>query len=382
MNGTYLDWAATAKPWQDLSAESAALAVRSFGNPSSAHGPGREARESLEASRARLGLSLACPASAIVFTSGGSEADSIVMLSALLRGADRSAVVSAIEHSAVFEQAAAMERLGVRVLRVAPRPDGTLDPRAVADAVRPDTVLVSVMAVNNETGAIQDLAGIAALCREASRGRALLIHSDAVQAFGKIPFKPVALGLDAASMSAHKLGGPRGVGALWLRAPIQVLARGGGQENGLRPGTHNVAGAWAFSMAAARASDSMTEALSRARALEARLLQGAASIPGCLPLPQARAAGDGRYSPYIVPLAFPGLGAETMVRLLDDAGVFVSAGAACSAHSKERRVYDAMGTPRELSFSAVRVSFGRESSPGDVDRFLEAAASLYARYKT
>lgn len=381
MTPTYLDWAATAKPFRDIAVSAADLSIDAFGNPASRHGAGRAASEALESSRKRLAASLACPAECVYFTSGGSESDAIVLLSCLLRPAERSIVISAIEHAAVHEQAKALEGLGVRVLRVAPRRDGCCDPAEIASAIRPDTVLVSVMAVNNETGAIQDIKAIAAAAREASRGRPLLVHSDAVQAFGKIHLRADELGLDAMSMSAHKLGGPRGIGSLFLRKPIQALVRGGGQENGIRPGTCNVAGAWAFSMAAERAAGRLRQEWDRVRMLESRLIDGSRAIGGCAVLPEGRMAGDPRYSPYIVPLAFPGLGAETLVRALDDEGILVSAGAACSGASKERRVYDAMRTPPDLSFSAVRVSFGRDSAAEDVDRFLETASKLYARYR-
>lgn len=384
VNGIYLDWAATAPPYPDLSRAAAELAVDLFGNPSSAHAAGRAAKTAFEEARKRLAKALGCAPGHVKFTSGGSEANAIVLLSLVYAASGGSVVISAIEHSAVYEQAMVLERFGIRVRVVKPGPAGIVRPGDVADAVDADTRLVSIMAVNNETGAIQPIGDIVSAVRDASKGfrKAPFVHSDAVQAFGKIGFKPAELCLDAASMSAHKLGGPRGSGCLYLARGLDVLVRGGGQEDGIRPGTHNLAGACAFSQAAERACADLPASLGNARSLEARLLNGLRSIPGARVLPDGRVPASTDYSPYIVGAAFPGLGGETLARVLDDQGIYVSTGAACSHAKKERRVMDAMGVDRDLSFSAVRISTGRDSTAADIDRFLEAAESAYRRYKT
>ena len=383
MTTHYLDWASTAPPYPDIAAESATVAVRAFGNPSSLHSAGSDAKRILEEARARLASAVGSSADKVVLTSGGTEADSIVLLSALTGPGPRSIVISAMEHSAVHEQSRILEELGVRVVLVRPRHDGRVEADAVADAVRPDTAIVAVMAVNNETGAIQPIAEIAAAVKlAAGTGRKPFVHCDAVQALGKIPFDAGALGVDGAAFSAHKLGGPRGAGALYLRKAIRPLAQGGGQENGIRSGTQNTAGAWAFSKAAERALEALDAGLRHARKLEAMLLAGIRSIPGAAVIPEERTAGEPGWSPYIVCVAFPGLGGETMARLLNDEGILVSTGAACSGAAKERRVLDAMGIDRELSFSSLRVSTGRDSTGADMQAFLEHAASCYARFKT
>lgn len=382
MNTSYLDWAATAPPYEDILKESTEHAIREFGNPSSAHAAGRAARTILDNSRARLAEALACLPERIVFTSGGSEADTIVLLSVLNSRGPRSIVISAIEHSAIHEQATALESLGVEVIRVKPERTGLVSPESVAEALRPDTVLVSIMAVNNETGAIQPLAEISTAVRSAMARKPPLLHTDAVQALGKIAFNPSAIGFDAASFSAHKLGGPRGVGALYLARSIEVLARGGGQENGIRAGTHNVAGAWCFSKAASRSVEKLEKNRDLALDLEKRLIEGIDDIQGASVIPWERKTGSPEYSPFITSIAFPGLGGETMARILDDKGIQVSTGAACSHARKDRRILDAMGLERELSFSAIRVSTGRETRPADIDRFLEAASAAYLHYRT
>ncbi|HAE22466.1 MAG TPA: cysteine desulfurase [Spirochaetaceae bacterium] len=382
MDSCYLDWAASAPPYDDILRAHAELSLRLYANPSSSHGPGKAAYAELTQARGSLAGVLQSPPERLFFSSGGSEADAIVLLSTLFDKKRRGIVVSAIEHAAVYEQARLLEGFGLRVNYVKPDKDGIVQPEAVLAALEPDCGLVSIMTVNNETGAVQPVAAIARAVRDALPQRPPLIHSDAVQALGKIPCSMKALGIDAASFSAHKLGGPRGIGALYLKKDIPALARGGGQEGGIRAGTHNTAGAWAFSQAAVRAAADLDDNYKRARMLEKRLLEGIKSIPGALSLPLGRQAGDERFSPYILSVAFPGLGGETLARVLDDQGIAVSTGSACSHGSKERRILDAQGLAPELSFSYLRISTGRGSSVHDIDLFLERAAAAYARYKT
>ncbi len=383
MSQRYLDWAAGAPPYQDILEQAADFAARIYGNPSSAHAAGKAAKAELEESRALLARIVGASPDRIVFTSGGSEADSITLLSTLLANGPRSIVISAIEHAAVFEQARILEELGVTVIRIAPDCEGFIDPATVANAVRADTAIIAVMAVNNETGAIQPIKQISEAIRAATgkSGRKPFFHCDAVQALGTLGFDTEAQGVDGAAFSAHKLGGPRGTGALYLRRPLRPLVHGGGQESGVRPGTHNTPGAWAFSQAASRASESRHEALAHARGLEKALLEGINRIPGATPIPVSRQTGDERYSPYIVSAAFPGLGGEVLCRLLDEQGIAVSTGAACSSAKKERRVLDAMGVDRQLSFSSIRISTGRDTTITDINDFLGRAAESYARYR-
>jgi cysteine desulfurase len=394
---TYLDWASTSPPEPAFLGEAARVAAESYGNPSSKHGLGAEARSRLEEARSRLASAIGLPPGGrLAFTGSGSEADGIPLL-ALLRQAlsarrDGSikrlhVVASSIEHAAVHEELLLLKSLGLGLSLVDPGPDGTLDPERIAAAVERDTALVAVMAVNNETGAIQPIARIAAAIKMAALalGRAApRFHVDAVQALGKIAFSPAGAGASSAAFSAHKLRGPRGVGALWSAGSLEPLALGGGQEGGLRPGTESLQGAWAFAAAAEAAAASLDSGFRAARSFEARLLAGLASIPGVLALPLGRAAGDERYSPYILSLAFPGLSGEVLVRALSDEGVAVSTGSACSSNQRKggRRVLEAMGLPEPLALSAIRVSTGGDTSPADIDLFLEKTAIAYRRLKT
>lgn len=388
MNSCYLDWAASAPPYEDIVRDAADLSLRHYANTSSGHPAGKAAAAALEEARALFARALGAAADEIVFTSGGSESDAIVLLSALNRrpaaGKAPNIVLSAVEHSAVYAQAMQLARLGVEPRLAKPGADGLVRPETVAALVDADTATVTVMAVNNETGAIQPLKAIGDAARAAAAAagarRPPLFYSDAVQALGKIAFRPAELGLDAAGFSAHKLGGPRGVGALWLKRPIEPLACGGGQERGMRAGTHNLAGAWAFAQAANRAVAGLDEARSAALALERRLMEGLAAIPGATVVPRGRGPADADYSPFIVSMAFPGLGGETMERALGDLGVAVSTGSACSHGAKERRVLSAMGVPAAESFAAIRVSTGRSTSAAEIDYFLGRAAELYGRF--
>ncbi len=401
---TYLDWAATSPPDGAILADAALVAAANYGNPSSKHALGAAAKAALEDARGRLvrAVTAASAKGRIAFTGGGTESDAIPLL-AVLRAAlnakrDGSIkrlhlVVAEIEHAAVYEEAQLLRSLGLGLTFVASESDGRLDPLKIGAAVERETALVAVMAVNNETGAVQPIAEIARsiAAAAAALGRAPpRLHVDAVQALGKVAFDPAASGASTAAYSAHKLRGPRGVGALWVAealpgsGPLEPLSVGGGQEGARRPGTESLQGAWAFAAAAGAAASDFAQRVARARALEARLLSGLASIPGAQALPLGRTPGDERYSPFIVSSAFPGLSGEVLARALSDAGVAVSTGSACSGNLKRagRRVLLAMGLPEELAASAIRVSTGDLSSESDIDSFLEAAGTAYRALKT
>ncbi len=395
----YLDWAATSPPDEDCLRAGTRAALELYGNPSSLHFGGNAARTRLEESRSLIAASLDSRDGRISFTGSGTEADSIPLL-ALLRqiskrgkrdtlssGEPLHIITSSIEHSAIYAQSAVLEALGFVVSYLKPGPDGRVDPETVAEAITRRTALVSIMAVNNETGAIQPLADIVAAARRTAveMGKRMpLIHSDAVQAFGKVEFRPQEIGLDSASVSAHKIRGPRGVGALWHMKAFDPLVVGGGQEKGIRPGTENLPGIVAFACAAEKAIAGLRRARDHAQALESRLMEGLAGIRGATVLPAGRRAGDPRYSPYIVSIAFPGLSGEVMQRALSDRSIAVSTGSACASRSraKTRRVLDAMGVPADLAMSAIRVSTGALTSDSDIDRFLETCESLYKTLRT
>jgi cysteine desulfurase len=379
----YLDWAASAPPEPEALDEARAVGLRFFANPSSPHSAGREAGEKLEQARGRFALLLGVEPREIFFTSGGTESNTALLLSTLdrhrLGGVERQKariVITEIEHASVYEQVKSLQGHGIASTIVKPRADGRVDPQAIVDALDDDTVLVSVMLVNNETGAIQDVAEIVRAVREfgSGRGRRILFHTDAVQALGKIPFSLKELGVDAASFSGHKIGAPRGIGALYLRnasAP-GFLSVGGGQEAGRRPGTENLPGICAMTVALERRLASMSASLSVARENEKLLLEGVRALPGGWVFPMARdAAAAGRYSPYIVSAGFPPLPAEVVVRTAESRGFFIGTGSACSSKKKDRtRVPEAMGMSPENALSAVRISTGHGTTREEISGFL------------
>jgi len=363
------------------------VAVRFYANPSSPHAAGREAGEKLAQARARFARSLGVQPSEVVFTSGGTESNAALLLSLLDRhrlggvAQQRARVVTtAIEHASVYEQARGLQGHGISCAIVQPRPDGRVDPQAVSDALDQDTVMVSVMLVNNETGAIQDVGEIARAVRSFSRagGRRILLHTDAVQALGKIAFSVSDLGVDAASFSGHKIGAPRGIGALYLRTGIApgFLPIGGGQEAGRRPGTENLPGICAMAVAAEKKLAHLQENLSAARENARRLIDGLRGINGAWILPLVRDTGnESAWSPYIISAGFPPLPAEVVVRTAEERGYCISTGAACSSKKKDRtRVPESMGLSPETARSAIRISLGPATTASQIDGFLAMLA--------
>jgi len=335
-----------------------AEAMASPGNPSSVHGHGRRARRLIEAARGRLGERLDVAPDRVVFTSGGTEANHLALL-----GLPGPRLVSAIEHPSILEAVP-------DAVRVPVQPDGRLDLAALAELLaRLRPALVSLMLANNETGVIQPVAEAARL----AHAHGALLHCDAVQAFGKLPLAPTSLGADLVTLSAHKLGGPPGVGALVVREGLEPtpLQRGGGQEQRRRAGTENLPGIVGFAAALEPTTD--WDAI---RVLRDRLEAGARAIR-----PDAVVVGaTAERLPNTTCLLIPGLAAETQLMALDLAGVAVSSGAACSSGKVgPSHVLAAMGLPPEAARCAVRVSLGWSTTAADVDAFLTACRPLYTR---
>ena len=370
----YMDYNATA-PVAPAVVEAVAGALETYGNPSSVHRFGRRARRAIDDAREAVAALIGAPAPAVIFTSGGTEANNLAITGAGGRdegagerrdGAGRRLIVSAIEHDSVMAAAPGAEIIPVTA-------EGVVDLAALGELLargaRP--ALVSVMLANNETGVIQPVAEAAAL----AHARGALLHCDAVQAAGKMAVDMDRLGADLLSLSAHKLGGPKGVGALAVRDGVSVRAglRGGGQERGRRAGTENVAGIAGFAAAAGLAGDGLA-AFARLSRLRDRLEGGLRDLA---PAVTVFGAGAPRLANTTC-FAAPGLAGETQVMALDLAGIAVSAGAACSSGKVEpSRVLRAMGAGEETAACAIRVSLGRASDNQDVDRFLAVWGGLY-----
>lgn len=366
----FLDHAATT----DLRPEARAAwldAAAITGNPASLHAHGRAARRLVEESRERIGEVLGVPPATVVFTSGGTESDNIGITGALT-DKDSAIALPRTEHKAVLEPA---ERLGperVRWLDVDHQ--GQVDPAEVKDLLAGDDRigLVAAMAVNNETGAVQPTGEVAAVCRDAGVG----LHVDAVQALGVIDLDLGAV--TTAAFSAHKVGGPPGVGLLTIApgARVSPLVRGGGHEGGMRAGTLNVPGIVATAVAVACAVEEREAHLRHLRVLRDRLAAGLAAVPEW----DIRWNSPADAVPAIVNVSFPGCESDALMLLLDAAGVAVSTGSACTVGiPRPSHVLVAMGRDPVAARSALRISFGRTSTPDDVDALLAALPEAVAR---
>ena len=344
------------------------------GNPSSIHAAGRLAAARLERARKEMAELLNCRPSEIYFTSGGTEADNWAVCAAGRRTGQT--VTSAFEHHAVLRALEALERAGGRTaVRIRPEADGVLDPEKVAAAADGSTALVSVMAANNEIGTIQPIAEIAKALKKGGRSPALF-HTDAVQAVGHIPVDVQKLGVDLLSLSAHKFGGPRGAGALYCRtgAPLEPLLFGGGQERGRRPGTENTAAIAAMAAAMTEACGNMEKAAAYTRRLRDRLAARILEIPGA----QINGSMTSRL-PGNINCRFDGVEGETLVILLDLAGVQVSAGAACSSGSGQpSHVLTALGQSRREAYGAIRISLAETSTEAEADCIADRLEAIVA----
>ncbi|HUG41374.1 MAG TPA: cysteine desulfurase family protein [Longimicrobiales bacterium] len=355
----YLDHAATTPVRPEALAAVSAAMEAGHGNASSGHGPGRAARAALEEARARVAAAIGATPREIVFTSGGTEADNLAVLGRWRAGAGGVAI-SAVEHSAVRAPAAAAAREGAALTTLAVDGEGRLDPGGLEEALEQDLAVVSVMWGNNETGTLQPVRQVAELC--AARG--VPFHTDAVQAVGHVPVRVDEVGCSLLSMSAHKFGGPPGVGALFVRAGTSLtpLVSGGGQERGVRAGTSNVPGALGLAVALERAVRDLGREAGRLAGLRDRLRT---RIEAASPELHVNGGGADRL-PHILSVGLDGVPADVLMASLDTAGLAVSAGSAChSGASEPSHVLVAMG---RVSDAIVRFSFGWSSTAADVDR--------------
>jgi cysteine desulfurase len=363
----YLDYAATTPVRPDVLDAMLPYLQQTWGNPSSSHRIGRNARAGLDQARREVAEAVGAEPNQVVFTSGGTEADNLAVIGAALAARDRGcpmiAVVSAIEHKAVLAAAHEVKHLGgeERILPVDRQGRISLNDLDAALAAHP--AIVSVMWVNNEVGTLQPVADIAGRCHHAG----VPFHTDAVQAFGKIPLSVRSLSCTLLTLSGHKIGAPKGIGALVVRTrgAVDAIIHGGGQQFGIRPGTENVAGAVALGRAAllaARESEHEAGRLGLLRdALAARLK---AAVPDAVIHGE-----DAERAPHVLNISAPGTDSEALLMHLDLAGICASSGSACSTGAVEpSHVLTAMGVSRELALGAVRFSLGRETTEADIER--------------
>lgn len=372
----YLDNAAST-PVHERALEAMMPHLRgAFGNPSSIHRSGREAARAVAAARAKVAALIGAAPHEIVLTSGGTESNNLAILGTA-RARPRSHVVTTqIEHEAVLEPCAQLESEGHAVTRVGAGRDGIVDPAGIESAITPATSLVSAMAANNEVGTVQDIGAIAAICAR----RGVPLHTDAVQAAGKVPLDVSRLGVSLLSVSSHKIGGPKGAGALYVRdglRPVPVVL-GGGQERGLRSGTENVAAIVGFGEACAMAAERMGEDAARVASLRDALVAGVAAR-----IPHSSLNGDAsRRLPGNAHFAFLGVRGEDLIIKLDEHGIAASTGSACSVHTqKESHVLRAMGLGHEEIDGSLRVTIGPQNTRAEVDEALGALVSCVAELR-
>lgn len=364
----YLDYAASAPPYPEAAETVQTTMLEQFGNPGGIHGPGGAARGILQRARKTLSGLLNVRPEEVFFTSGGTEANNWAVKMACA-GEKRHIVAAATEHRSILESIKSMEKAGYSVTYVYPGGDGVIPPSSVESALRPDTALLAVHAVNNETGVIQDVAALAAIARE----RGVRYLADGVQSFGHV-MQPLRLA-DLITLSAHKLGGPRGVGCLVVRYPHRIgpLIHGGGQEFGLRSGTENVPGIAGFALAAELAVEALPGEESRLKELSAALLRGLReAVPGT----EVNGEGGPRH-PGILNCRFPGITGEEMAVRLDRRGICVSPGAACVARdSKPSHVLLNMGYPERRAMESLRFSLGRLTTMEEIQETIKAVKAI------
>ncbi len=379
---TYLDNADTTPVRPEvLEAMLPYLGKEAFGNPSSAHRFGRAARAGVEEAKRAIAEAVGAEPNQVVFTSGGTEADNLAIIGAALAARDRDGpfrvAVSAAEHKAVLAAAHAVKHLGGEEVILPVSASGVVDSGALDAILAEGVALVSVMWVNNEVGTVQPVADLANRCCEAGE----LFHSDAVQAFGKLPVSLRDVNCTLLSISGHKIGAPKGIGALIVRdrKAVEAIIHGGGQQFGIRPGTENVPGIVGLATAAKLAAQEQHALAPRLRELRDELERRVLAI-----VPDAVINGwQSERAPHISNVSIPGTDSEALLMHLDLAGIACSSGSACSTGAVEpSHVLTAMGVPRELGVAALRFSFGKDSTIDDVDAVAAALPRIVEKVRS
>ena len=372
----YLDHAATTPTDEAVVREMLPYFSACFGNASSQHKDGREAVAAVDLAREKVARALNASPAEIYFTSGGTEADNwaVIGLAEAYSAKGKHIVASSVEHPAVLRALDGLKNRGYEVTYLPVDERGLVSPQAVADAIREDTVLVTVMFANNEVGAVQPIKEIARIAKE----KGVLMHTDAVQAVGVLPVDVQELGVDALSLSAHKFYGPKGVGALYLRKGTRIkgLIVGGEQERSLRGGTYNTPAIVGLGAAIEKATQNLSASSERLSSLKNRFLQEVSKLGF------ARRNGGEPSHPGIVNILFYGVKNSELLSALDHAGIEASAGSACSSGSIEpSHVLTAMGLSENEVRSSVRFSFGKENTVEDVDRAVSALKEILPRIR-
>jgi cysteine desulfurase len=372
----YLDNSATTQPLPDVMQAMLSMMETTYGNPSSLHKKGLLAEKEIDKARERVAKAIGVKKSEVLFTSGGTEANNLALFGAAKQYASRGKhiITTRIEHPSVYDAAEELEKRGYAVTYLPVSADGLVDAEDVKRAWREDTILVSVMYVNNETGAVQPIEKIGAFLKDK---RKTLLHVDAVQALGHIPLKIKEAGIDLLSVSAHKIHGPKGVGALFVRDGVQLtpLVYGGGQERGVRSGTENAPGIVGFGVAAEQAAKELVKSAAEMRELRDLLIE---RIPAEIEGARINTPCD-HAAPHVVNVSIPGVRGEVLVHALETAGVFVSTGSACSSKEKiVSRVLQVMGLAECDLEGAIRISLSTATTREEVEAAIDILKSTVA----
>lgn len=363
----YLDHAATTPVPKAVAEEMYRVLTEEYGNPSSQYAYGRRAQKLVEDCRGTVAQALGCEAARLFFTSCGTESDNWAFTAALWqnRRVGRHIVTTAVEHSAVLERCRWLEQDGYEITRILPDRDGNVPAEKVLEAVRADTALVSVMLVNNETGNVYPISEIAAGLH--IKNEKTLLHTDAVQGFLKIPFSAKTLGADFIALSAHKIGGPKGVGALYIGGRVRgprALLPGGGQESGFRAGTEATAQIAGFAKAAELRLENFEDKLRHMAEMKAYAVERLGEIPDLRFIAKGTA-------PHVLSVSMPGYPSQNVVNELSEAGICISAGSACH-QGKPSQVTAALGLEKRVAAGVVRLSFGPETTKEEIDAAADA----------
>lgn len=362
----YLDNAATTRVCPEAAQAALTAMTEEYGNPSSTHAKGRSARKLVDAARRNIAAALGCDSSEVVFTSCGSESDNWALWSGAEYVSRKGGHVisSTTEHDAIRHGLDVLERRGYEVTRLTPGESGAVTPEQVRSALRPDTILVSLMLVNNETGAVTDIAAISRLLKKSNPNA--LMHTDAVQGFLKVPFKAAALGADLISISGHKIHAPKGIGALYIKKGIRLrpLIVGGAQEDSRRAGTENVPYICAFGEAARIGHEHAAQYQEQMRTLRERTIERLQrENPGLVVI------GGG--APHILSISLPGYRSEVLMNFLEAREIYVSRSSACKRGARSH-VLEAMGLPAPVIDGTLRIGLSRYTTEQELDEFCRA----------
>ena len=369
----YLDNAATTRVCEEAAAAAMRMMTEQFGNPSATYKLGREAKAAVDAARAQVSAALGCRPDEVYFTSCGSEGDNWALISGAksMQRKGRHIISSVMEHDAVRKTLDALEKDGFEVTRLSPAADGSISVDAVKAALRPDTILISLMRVNNEIGTVTDIAGTSRMLK-AEKSQALL-HTDAVQGFLKVPFRADRLGADLITISGHKIHAPKGVGALYIRSGLrlQPYIHGGGQEKGVRAGTENTPQIAAFGAACEIGRKKMAAATAEMDRLRQHMVQSLQASLG----DQIMFLGGG--APHIQSLSLPGYRSEVLMNYLEAREIYTSKSSACKKGGRSH-VLEAMGLDSKTIDGALRLGLCRYTTQEDIDALCEGLRDAHA----